>query len=549
MRISILLVIFCLILCVSFTHATVYHVDTNSGNDSFPGTSEKPFKTIKHGSDILEPGDKLLIHAGVYYEQIMGGKSGLPDKPITYEGVDRDQVILRGSVTVKDWKKAGNLWFKVGLKPLNNGRSFVMVDEKILLKRSSSLQGMSEGSFYFDDNNYYVRLSGDANPNSNHVVDVYELDLAFNAGARWGGTAKKHIILRNMTIEKYGVFGISAQRDQRDLNSHWELDNLKLQYNQAGGVFCALDDWHVHNCEFLRNRCGGIQINGERVRFLNNISNENEWFGHSEYGGTGLLIGPDEWANSCEVKGNTFKDNGFSEGYGCGIYLEGRSQNNIVENNFIEGNTHAGIGFYGSSDNRVINNVIINTAPNNFWHLTAAFVIHHSIEGAPTQSVGNFIAFNTVWGCSAPVALSEPSGPVEPDRMNEFVNNVFANCRNMLPKPKSPVAIFKNNAWFNCPEEGQPRNSNMGDRARRLLQKTLNLGVDTLDTNPVKGSDPLFKDVSRNEFVPLSNSPLVNAGVIVESVKFDIRRTVRPKVPTIGAYEIEDEHSNSLRKR
>ena len=44
----------------------------------------------------MEPGDKVIILEGIYHEQIMGGKSGLPDKPIVYEGTDRDKVILQG---------------------------------------------------------------------------------------------------------------------------------------------------------------------------------------------------------------------------------------------------------------------------------------------------------------------------------------------------------------------------------------------------------------------------------------------------------------------
>ena len=208
--------------------ATDYHVDANAGDDSFPGSADQPFKTINHASKILSPGDKAVIHEGIYHEQIMGGKSGLPDKPIVYEGTERDKVILRGSVTVKDWKKVGQVWFKVGLKPITRKNLFVMVDEKYKLKQVDQPHGMPEGSFCLDsNNNYFVRLTGDANPNTDHVVDVYELDCGFNAGARYGGTAKKHIVLRNMTLEKYGSMGIAAAQEQHDENSHWELDNLE----------------------------------------------------------------------------------------------------------------------------------------------------------------------------------------------------------------------------------------------------------------------------------------------------------------------------------
>jgi parallel beta-helix repeat protein len=490
----------------------------------------------------MEPGDKVIILEGIYHEQIMGGKSGLPDKPIVYEGTDRDKVILRGSITVKDWKKVGDVWFKVGLRPITKRNAFVMIDNKLKLKQVEQPHGMPEGSFCLDsNNNYFVRLTGDANPNTDHVVDVYELDLGFNAGARWGGTAKKYIVLRNMTIEKYGAYGVSAAPDQHEQNGHWELANLKCQFS-ACGVFSALDDWYIHDCQFLQNAIHGCQIDGSRVRFIDNISNENEWFGQSPYGGAGLLIGPNPWANSCEVKGNTFKDNGSPDGYGSAIYLEGRSRNNTVENNFVYGGTHAGICFYGSSDNKIFNNVLVDIAPKNTWELCAAFVVTHSREGAPTQSVGNVIAYNTVYRCASPIALSKPESRIPQDQLNQFIDNVFCYCRRVLPKPSSPVAKLENNGWFKCPEEGQPSGSNMEARAKRLFEETLVSGVNTLDMRPIKGSDPLFKDVSKDDFIPKAGSPLVQSGISLDAVRSDIRGIPRPQGgPTdLGAYELQE---------
>ncbi len=63
----ILLSIFLLILAGS--HATgsgrIYYVATN-GNNSNPGTIEKPWKTPGFGSRQLKPGDTLIILGGEY---------------------------------------------------------------------------------------------------------------------------------------------------------------------------------------------------------------------------------------------------------------------------------------------------------------------------------------------------------------------------------------------------------------------------------------------------------------------------------------------------
>ncbi|MGC8660511.1 MAG: right-handed parallel beta-helix repeat-containing protein [Desulfomonilaceae bacterium] len=537
-RVLLAFIISCLGLFTSW--ATVYHVDINSGNDSFPGTQDKPFRSIVQASKIMQPGDKALIHKGIYHEQIMGGKSGLPDSPITYEGVDRDTVILRGSVTVTDWKKVGKVWFKVGLKPITGRNAFVLVDDQQRLTRVEEPHNMPEGSFCLDSaNNYFVRLRGDADPNLHHVVDLYELDLGFNAGARWGnGTAKKYIILRNMTLEKYGAYGVSAAPDQHEQNGHWELDNLKVQLNNGAGVFCALDDWCIHNCQFLKNAIHGCQVDGSNVRFVDNVADENEFFGPSGYGGAGLLIGPDPWANSCEVKGNSFKDNGAPDGYGCAIYLEGRSHNNIVENNFIRGGTHAGICFYGSSANKVFNNILVDIAPKNTWELCAAFVISHSREGAPTQSTSNLVAYNTVYKCASPIALSDPTSPVRQGEMNEFVDNVFSYCRRMLPKPSAPVAILRNNGWFSCPEQTTKTSADFEKKLKRIYENKLISGVNSMDSNPLKGENPQFENAQHENFMPLKNSPLVNKAVPLDFVKKDYCGNARSAtVPDLGACE------------
>jgi parallel beta-helix repeat protein len=540
LSLSCFLFLSCLPPFANLVSATTYHVDINRGSDDNNGAETEPFKTIKRASEVMEAGDRALIGEGIYHEQIMGGKSGLPNKPIIYEGVDRDKVILRGSVMVKDWKKVGNVWFKVGLKPIVKSTAFVMVDSKTKLKPVSSPTGMPEGSFCLDsNNNYFIRLQGDKDPNVDHIVEVYELNSAFFAADQYGGTAKKHILLRNLTIEKYGTQGISTNQEAIEQNSHWELDNLKVQYNQENGVFCGLDDWYIHNCQFLRNRGAGCQINGARVRFVDNLSSENSYFGYSEWGGHGLIIGPDVSAHSCIVKGNTFNGSVY------GIYFEGLSHNNLVENNVFEDNTQLGVGFYGGSYNRVVNNVFINIAPDTSWDKTAAFVICHSPYGAPTQSVGNLIAFNTVWGCAAPVALPNPTRTVNPDELNQFVNNLFANCRHKLPKPKSPVASFSNNGWFSCPQNKDSSEPDLRTSVKRLLEKTVISGPETLDKHPLVGTDPLLKNPFQRDFVPLPNSPLVDTGMPMDLVILDIRGVPRPqgRRPDIGAYELERENN------
>jgi parallel beta-helix repeat protein len=517
-----------LILCAALIHISIsaapartIYVDVSTGNDSHAGNEEAPLKTIVKAADLAEPGDRVIINPGVYHEQIMGGRSGEQDSPIVFEGAS-DDVIMRGSVSVKDWRRSGSAWVKK-LAPVSPENAFVMVDSKLLLKSVDSILKLVEGCFYLgSDGTYQIILPNNANPNSDHDVEAYELDFAFNSGDRWGGTAKKWITIRNLILEKYGVYGISADAEHPAENSHWELDRVTARLNNAEGIFHCLDDWHVHDCKFIRNRGHGCQIDGAGVVFERNFCAENEWFGHFVDAGCGLLIGPDASAHSCVIRNNVFEKNGSPDGYGCGVYLEGRAHDNKIYNNRIQGGTHAGIAFYGSRRNMVYNNVLTDIALKNDEDMAAAFVIGHSFEGEPTEAEGNVIAFNTVVRCAAPVSVF-----FNPNRgdlpVNRFVNNVFTGC-NFISTWRDPASIeFTSNAFFACPLVDP------GLLGPKLPQGNA-LGLDV--------SDAGFTNMLKKDFSLRPESRLKKAGSPVKGLTTDFAGSSRDAAhPSIGAYE------------
>src|SRR5271166_2441638 len=65
-----------------------YYVDCNAKNaeDNGPGTKDHPFRTVSHAAQILEPGERVVIAAGVYRETIHPARGGTgPDAMISYE--------------------------------------------------------------------------------------------------------------------------------------------------------------------------------------------------------------------------------------------------------------------------------------------------------------------------------------------------------------------------------------------------------------------------------------------------------------------------------
>jgi hypothetical protein len=82
------------------TFTKTYYVDGSHprANDRGPGTQSRPFRTISKAAEVLQPGERVVIAAGVYREFVQPARGGTgPDKMISYEAAPGAQVIIKGS--------------------------------------------------------------------------------------------------------------------------------------------------------------------------------------------------------------------------------------------------------------------------------------------------------------------------------------------------------------------------------------------------------------------------------------------------------------------
>ncbi len=78
----------------------VFHVSALHPHaaDDNPGTPERPFRTISRVAVLLQPGEKAVIHEGVYRERVTPARGGRgADAMIAYESAPGERVVLRGS--------------------------------------------------------------------------------------------------------------------------------------------------------------------------------------------------------------------------------------------------------------------------------------------------------------------------------------------------------------------------------------------------------------------------------------------------------------------
>jgi len=83
------------------------HVDAGHPNadDTNPGTPEAPFASIYAAARIVQPGERVLVHPGVYREWVRPARGGTcPEAMIHFEAAEPGGVVISASeVYDGDW--------------------------------------------------------------------------------------------------------------------------------------------------------------------------------------------------------------------------------------------------------------------------------------------------------------------------------------------------------------------------------------------------------------------------------------------------------------
>ncbi|MCX7968438.1 MAG: right-handed parallel beta-helix repeat-containing protein [Armatimonadetes bacterium] len=96
-----------LLMVASHLMGATYVVDVNSpkASDENPGTADLPLKSINRAAQLVQPGDTVIVKAGIYREHVRLTRSGKPGAPITFVAYPPGSVIITGADIVKGWKR------------------------------------------------------------------------------------------------------------------------------------------------------------------------------------------------------------------------------------------------------------------------------------------------------------------------------------------------------------------------------------------------------------------------------------------------------------
>ena len=88
-----------------------YYVNPShpKADDANPGTEDAPWKTVDRAAQALQPGQRVLIAAGVYRQRVIPARGGTgPERMIGYEAAPGARVVLKGSRLLEaTWTQVG----------------------------------------------------------------------------------------------------------------------------------------------------------------------------------------------------------------------------------------------------------------------------------------------------------------------------------------------------------------------------------------------------------------------------------------------------------
>ena len=293
------------------TYARVYHVAAQhpAASDTNPGTAERPFRTIGRAAALLAPGEKVVVHAGVYRECVRPARGGTgPEAMIAYEAAPGEEVCVRGSeawpgpfVRSAGWSggadtDAAPLWMGdlppqwfVGYQPflannmsaeyttftrdwsaeetqrmqLRRGQLFANGQPLRQVFRHHELLKAEGGAFWVEDPGLrlHFRLPPGLTPDTTQL-EVTAREQVFAPAVRGLG----YLRVNGFTLE-HAADGIPVP--QRALLStyrghHWLIERNRLRHANTTGLDVGNESWHASGPPADAPR-GGHIIRGNHV--------------------------------------------------------------------------------------------------------------------------------------------------------------------------------------------------------------------------------------------------------------------------------------------
>jgi hypothetical protein len=463
------------------------YVVAPDGDDSHPGTAEKPWKTLAKASASVKPGDTVLLKAGEYTGSRSDrsawrvDKAGTPEAWITYKAFGDGEVrIHNGRLLAADrWAHVKDSIYSTPLPAkerivtvFQNSLPLHFDDARLPI---NSLDRMIPNTAFQDGGTLYVWLEDGSDPGksvmrttSAHVVDL---------------VACNYTVFDGLTVE----FGFNGFKEQEE-SHHVTIRNCVVRSILSQGIQPVPQDCLIEKNHFQKIGVDkfkhGLYGSKPGILVRNNVFEEIAGAAVHLYGK------PETRAGGAEVSGNIFRNP--------------RAMTTRSKDKY-----YLDVLLWARNDNRVFNNVFYGDGKRS----------------GISMSGGNFIVNNTFVGCPTSLSFHHEQG-------NQIANNIFLDCgTTFLDWPAELKSqTLEHNLYF--ASSRKPRWEHAG--ASYATFEEYQKASGEVGSRYV---DPALEGPA--DARPKAGSPAIDAGVVRKGVTLDILGTPRPQgnAPDIGAYE------------
>ncbi len=348
------------------------------------------FTTIGAAVAHLEPGDTMLLHAGIYRELVTVERSGTPEQPITIRTAEGANVVLTGADRFTDWSPSPGsdriystpwphkfvTWNKSYTHPNDDYHRLIGRCEQVFingyaLRQVLERDKLARGTFFVDID--AQRL---------YVCPADNQEITKNKTLVEASTRDQILRVKGSYVTVKGLrFRHAANRAQQGAaqfgGDHLTVEDCIFEYTNASGATFTGKETIVRNCTFQHNgqlgfgasHAHGLRLTGCTVRNNNTKGFDRGW----EAGGDKI----------CLTRGAVLEDSTFIENRGNGIWFDIGNEDCEVRNCLIADNDDAGI----------------------FYEISYGLHAHDNVI------VGNGLAFTPgAWGAAAGISLSSSPG-------------------------------------------------------------------------------------------------------------------------------------------
>jgi hypothetical protein len=384
-----LLCLFLILVFSSEAAGKAWHVSQKE----LPGImKEQQVRTISEAVSLVEPGDTVIIHNGIYRERVVIERSGLPDKPIKFWTAVGENVIVTGADRITEWQAedANGSIFSTNwphkFVPWNRNYTHPGDDYHLLIGRCEQV-----------------------------FVDGYALRQVLNLGKLSRGTFFADLdaqrlyawAANNKKLSDKKTFAETSVREQiwTCKGNHIHVKGIRFRYAanraQQGAAAFSGDHNVIENCVFEDTNAIGAQFTGQNAIVRNCIFQNNGQMGFGAGRAHDLLM------TGCTICSNNTK--GYSRGWEAGGNKIVLTRGAVIENSVFAENRGNGIWFdIGNEDNVVHNCLIANNEDAGIF-----YEISYGLHAHDNVIIGNGFAYHPdAWGAQAGISISSSSNCV-----------------------------------------------------------------------------------------------------------------------------------------